>query len=131
MGPPVRNPDDRRGVHVEIDEGQAVTDRFLPGIRRLDVAICASFEQQRACDDARTARQGPGPDRHHRRRTADPSRRAAQSPPAAPQMRSARRVRASRTTRLRPSERRASSADRRFPSWQMRLWAVWLAGCQP
>ncbi len=40
----VRNPDDRRSVHVEItDEGQAVTDRFLPGIRRLDVAICAGL----------------------------------------------------------------------------------------
>jgi DNA-binding MarR family transcriptional regulator len=39
----VRNPDDRRGVHVEIDEGQVVTDRFLPGIRRLDVAICATL----------------------------------------------------------------------------------------
>ena len=40
----VRNPDDRRSVHVEItDEGQAVTDRFLPGIRRIDVAICATL----------------------------------------------------------------------------------------
>lgn len=40
----VSNPDDRRSVHVEItDEGQAVTDRFLPGIRKLDVAICASL----------------------------------------------------------------------------------------
>jgi len=40
----VRNPDDRRSVHVEItDEGQALTDRFLPGIRKLDVAICASL----------------------------------------------------------------------------------------
>ena len=40
----VSNPDDRRSVHVEItDEGQAVTDRFLPGIRKLDVAICAGL----------------------------------------------------------------------------------------
>jgi DNA-binding MarR family transcriptional regulator len=40
----VSNPDDRRSVHVEItDDGQAVTDRFLPGIRKLDVAICASL----------------------------------------------------------------------------------------
>ena len=31
-------------MHVEItDEGQALTDRFLPGIRKLDVAICASL----------------------------------------------------------------------------------------
>ena len=40
----VRNPDDRRSIHVEItDEGQALTDRFLPGIRKLDVAICATL----------------------------------------------------------------------------------------
>jgi DNA-binding MarR family transcriptional regulator len=40
----VRNPGDRRSVHVEItDEGQALTDRFLPGIRKLDVAICATL----------------------------------------------------------------------------------------
>jgi DNA-binding MarR family transcriptional regulator len=40
----VRNPDDRRSVHVEItEEGQAATDRFLPGIRKLDVAICATL----------------------------------------------------------------------------------------
>jgi DNA-binding MarR family transcriptional regulator len=40
----VRNPDDRRSVLVEItDEGQAVTDRLLPGIRKLDVAIFAGL----------------------------------------------------------------------------------------
>lgn len=40
----VSNPDDRRSVLVEItDEGQAVTDRFLPGIRKLDVAIFAGL----------------------------------------------------------------------------------------
>lgn len=40
----ISNPDDRRSVLVEItDEGQAVTDRFLPGIRKLDVAIFAGL----------------------------------------------------------------------------------------
>lgn len=40
----VSNPDDRRSVLVELtDEGQAVTDRFLPGIRKLDVAIFAGL----------------------------------------------------------------------------------------
>ena len=35
----VANPDDRRSVLVEItSEGQAVTDRFLPGIRTLELA---------------------------------------------------------------------------------------------
>lgn len=36
----VPNPQDRRSLLVEItDEGQAVTDRLLPGIRKLDVAV--------------------------------------------------------------------------------------------
>lgn len=40
----VSNPDDRRSVLVEItDEGQAVADRLLPGIRKLDVAIFAGL----------------------------------------------------------------------------------------
>ena len=35
----VANPDDRRSVLVEITaEGQAITDRFLPGIRTLELA---------------------------------------------------------------------------------------------
>jgi len=35
----VANPDDRRSVLLEItSEGQAVTDRFLPGIRALELA---------------------------------------------------------------------------------------------
>jgi DNA-binding MarR family transcriptional regulator len=40
----VANPDDRRSLLVEItDEGQAVTDRFLPGIRKIDVAVLAGL----------------------------------------------------------------------------------------
>lgn len=36
----VPNPDDRRSVLIEItDEGRAVTDRFLPGIRLLEQAV--------------------------------------------------------------------------------------------
>lgn len=40
----VANPEDRRSLLVEItDEGQAVTDRFLPGIRKIDVAVLAGL----------------------------------------------------------------------------------------
>lgn len=36
----VPNPDDRRSVLIEItDEGQAVADRFLPGIRTIEQAV--------------------------------------------------------------------------------------------
>ena len=36
------NPDDRRSVLVEItDEGKAVTDQLLPGIRKIEVAVLA------------------------------------------------------------------------------------------
>ncbi len=36
----IPNPDDRRSVLVEItDEGQAIADRLLPGIRRLEAAL--------------------------------------------------------------------------------------------
>lgn len=45
------NPDDRRSVLVEItDEGRAVTDRFLPGIRRLEHAMLGGL----AADERRT-----------------------------------------------------------------------------
>lgn len=40
----VPNPDDRRSVLIEItDEGQAVADRFLPGIRTLEQAVLAEL----------------------------------------------------------------------------------------
>lgn len=40
----IPNPDDRRSVLVEItDEGQAVADRFLPGIRALEQALCSEL----------------------------------------------------------------------------------------
>lgn len=38
----IPNPEDRRSVLVEItDEGRAVADQFLPGIRALEQALCA------------------------------------------------------------------------------------------
>ncbi|HYX61253.1 MAG TPA: MarR family transcriptional regulator [Streptosporangiaceae bacterium] len=40
----VPNPEDRRSVLVEItSEGQAVADRFLPGIRRLEQALLSEL----------------------------------------------------------------------------------------
>jgi DNA-binding MarR family transcriptional regulator len=40
----IPNPDDRRSVLIEItDEGQAVADRFLPGIRRLEQNVLAEL----------------------------------------------------------------------------------------
>jgi DNA-binding MarR family transcriptional regulator len=40
----VPNPDDRRSVLVEItDEGQAIADRFLPGIRALEQVLLAEL----------------------------------------------------------------------------------------
>ncbi len=40
----IPNPDDRRSVLIEItDEGKAIADRFLPGIRRLEKALLAEL----------------------------------------------------------------------------------------
>lgn len=40
----IPNPDDRRSVFVEItDEGQAIADQFLPGIRVLERAVLAEL----------------------------------------------------------------------------------------
>lgn len=40
----VPNPDDRRSVLIEItDQGQAVADRFLPGVRTLEKAVLAEL----------------------------------------------------------------------------------------
>jgi DNA-binding MarR family transcriptional regulator len=40
----IPNPDDRRSVLIEItDEGQAVADRFLPGIRRIERAVLSEL----------------------------------------------------------------------------------------
>jgi DNA-binding MarR family transcriptional regulator len=40
----VPNPDDRRSVLIEItDDGQAVADRFLPGIRAIENAVLAEL----------------------------------------------------------------------------------------
>ena len=36
----IPNPDDRRSVYIEItDEGQAIADQFLPGVRRIERAV--------------------------------------------------------------------------------------------
>jgi DNA-binding MarR family transcriptional regulator len=40
----VPNPDDRRSLLIEITaEGQAVADRFLPGIRRIELAVLSEL----------------------------------------------------------------------------------------
>ena len=40
----IPNPDDRRSVYIEItDEGQAVCDRFLPGMRLVERALVAEL----------------------------------------------------------------------------------------
>lgn len=40
----VPNPDDRRSVLIEItDEGKAIADRFLPGIRKIEKAVIADL----------------------------------------------------------------------------------------
>jgi DNA-binding MarR family transcriptional regulator len=40
----VPNPDDRRSVLVEItDDGKALADRFLPGVRRVERAVIADL----------------------------------------------------------------------------------------
>jgi DNA-binding MarR family transcriptional regulator len=42
----VPNPDDRRSTLVEItDKGQSVVDRFLPGIRKIDLAVTADLSK--------------------------------------------------------------------------------------
>ena len=42
----VPNPDDRRSLLIEItDEGRAITDRFLPGIRKLEQAVLGELSR--------------------------------------------------------------------------------------
>ena len=81
----IPNPDDRRSVLVEItDEGQAVADRFLPGIRAVEQALFSeltSAEPRHAPEAPRQGAEGHGCGR--RRPSPSRSRAGASAPSAA------------------------------------------------